>query len=95
MSETEFRSDVVRLAEALGWRVQYQYDGRNNRRAKTKGFPDLVMVRGERALFVELKTDIGWTTPSQDEWLRALKGAGLDVRVWRPMDWPEIEDELS
>ena len=46
-------------------------------------------------VLAELKTDKGKTTPSQDEWL-ALIGAcpGVEVHVWRPVDFNDVVDAL-
>jgi hypothetical protein len=52
------------------------------------GFPDLVLVRDGRLLFVELKAERGKASPEQGEWLEALSGVhGIEVCLWRPADW--------
>ncbi len=99
-SEASFMAQVLALAKlrgfktchfrpartALGgWRTPIQGDG--------KGFVDLVLVR-ERVLFCELKSDTGRTTPEQAAWVSNLRRAGQEVYVWRPKDWPEIEEAL-
>jgi len=46
-------------------------------------------------LFVECKTDKGKLRPEQREWLAALHECdGVQVRVWRPAMWSEIEETL-
>ncbi len=48
-------------------------------RRSAPGFPDLVMVR-----------------PEQRGWLDALdRCKGIEARLWRPRDWPEIEEVLK
>ena len=61
------------------------------------GFPDLIMVRGPRIVFAELKAERGTTTPEQEHWLDVLRLAGAETYVWKPADWisGEIEAVLS
>jgi hypothetical protein len=66
------------------------------------GFPDLVMVREPKLVFAELKAPRGRLSAEQSAWIGALQlvapdSAGYDVlvRVWRPADWPEIEQMLG
>lgn len=90
MSEREFQRQVVQLARLLGFLVYHTRDSRGS----DKGFPDLVMVKGKRVLWAELKSPKGRLRPEQKAWLEALRGAGCDVRLWRPDDWPEVERTL-
>ena len=98
MHETkEFMPAVVELARRLRWLVYHTYDSRR----PAKGFPDLVMVRGVRLLFVELKSEKGQLTSEQHEWMDALwevwaKNPTLETYVWRPADWHKgrIEERL-
>ena len=71
---------------ARGWRTPVEGDG--------AGFPDLVLVRGHRLLFVELKSDRGRVSPAQQAWLDALRRASVEVHVWRPSDWARVEEVL-
>ena len=89
-TERQFHEAVVDLATVLGWRAYHTH----NSRRSAPGWPDLCLVRGDRALFRELKAEKGRVTPAQAEWLAALSGAGLDAGVWRPSDWPVIEESL-
>lgn len=101
LSEAEFLRQLLELARALGWRSAHFRPARTAKGWRTplagdaKGWPDLVLVRGRRALFVELKVGRGEPTWEQTLWLEALRGAGLDARLWRPEDWREIEDTLQ
>ncbi|MFZ8417681.1 VRR-NUC domain-containing protein, partial [Staphylococcus aureus] len=62
------------------------------------GFPDLVLVHGDRGriLYRELKSTKGRVSPAQTEWINDLISAGQDAGVWRPQDWINrtIEQEL-
>lgn len=87
MTEEALLTLVMQMAKQLGWR---RYHVRNSKAGIVQGevgFPDLVLVRGNRVLFIELKRENGKTTPEQVAWLEAFLLAGLEVYVWRPSDW--------
>jgi len=77
---------VKELAKLFGWRVYHPAFSLN---PAERGYPDLTLVR-ERIVFAELKTDTGKVTTSQEEWIVALKNAGVEVYVWRPYQLEEI-----
>jgi hypothetical protein len=89
-TEAELQQAIIDLAIALGWLVYHTHDSRHS----ASGFPDLTLVRGDRLLFAELKSETGKLSLSQQVWFEALVASGNDVRVWRPSDWPGIEREL-
>ncbi len=102
MKEEDFQRQVIALAKLHGFRVSHFRPGRHaSGRWATPvqgdgvGFPDLILVRGPRLLFVELKTDTGVLAPAQQAWLDALRAAGQMVAVWRPYNWAEIEATLK
>ena len=81
MSEKEYQNAVVRAFLDYGWKVYHTFDSRRSE----PGFPDLVMVKGKRIVFVELKSAKGKETTAQLEWLDALDKADTKiVDVWRP-----------
>jgi hypothetical protein len=96
-SEASFQKQVLALAKLKGWRDYHTHDSRRS----AAGFPDLVLVRGERLIFAELKRDGGKPRPEQMEWLTALGGVGgivcghVQTFVWRPADWNRIVELLS
>ena len=49
-----------------------------------RGFPDLVLVRGPRLLFRELKKEGGRLSEHQEQWRDALLDAGADWELWTP-----------
>lgn len=89
--EACFMQQVADLARLRGWWVFHVYDSRRSR----EGWPDLVLLRGRRALFRELKRDGGRLSDLQRDVLKRLADAGLNAGVWYPADWPAIEEELA
>lgn len=93
MSEAQLQSAVMELARVLGWRaVHFRPAMERSGRWSTPtqgaiGFPDCVLVRGKRLLFVELKSATGRVSPQQAAWLDDLYVAGVEVYVWRPSFW--------
>lgn len=105
-SERDFHAQVVKLAAYLGWsmwhdaatnapRVCWSCKAPARGPRNASGLPDLLLVRGERLIWAELKAQDGVTTPEQREWIARLRAAGETVYVWRPNDWPEIEKVLA
>ena len=100
-SEASFLQQLKKYADLKGWRC---YHTRDSRRSE-EGFPDLVMVRGQRLIFAELKSAKGRLRPEQQEWLVALQRAQHQIDslgheepgvfVWRPSDWDSIEGVLA
>lgn len=91
MTEKEFQQSIVELAKWNAWMIYHTFDSRRS----TPGFPDLVLVRGAELVFAELKVGTGKVTQAQEAWLAALAAAGARVYVWRPDDWPAIEQILT
>jgi hypothetical protein len=91
VTEKVFQQQVLDLARMLGWRCYFSWTSIHS----PAGFPDLVLVRGKEALFVELKSQRGKLKPAQEEWLDALREVEyVDAFCWRPEDWPVIEAAL-
>jgi hypothetical protein len=94
VTEKELRETLVRAARNFGWRVYFTWSSMHS----PAGFPDLCMVKGDRLVFAELKTEKGKVTPEQQAWLDALEACRLgaqervtqghapEVYVWRPAD---------
>ena len=103
VTEKEFQQTVVDFARLRGWRTYHTHDSRRS----DAGFPDLVMVRGDRLVFAELKTEKGRLSAAQEQWREALAAMGEQVGdpdvwppqvgafVWRPSNWPVIEAVLA
>jgi hypothetical protein len=92
MTEAQWQRTITDLAETLGWLVYHTYDSRRSE----PGFPDLVLVRaGDRVVFAEIKRETGRLTDDQAQWWWALERAGAEIYVWRPSDWPQVEQTLT
>ena len=105
-SEQAFQQQVIDYAHLMSWKVAHFRGVRVARKdgsvyyqtpvqADGAGFPDLVLARPPRIMFVELKAERGVSSPAQDMWLELLVKSGQDMKVWRPSDWPEIERTLQ
>jgi hypothetical protein len=90
--EERFQADVIERAAQLGW---WWYHPRDSRRS-TPGWVDLTLVRPPRVVLAELKSQRGSVRKAQAH-VRALLEAcpGVEVYLWRPADWPAIEDVLA
>ncbi len=73
----------MEYARLRQWRAYHAPDNRPGRngavQAVAAGFPDLVLLRGVRLIFAELKADGKYPTPAQREWLDELRGVGEAV----------------
>lgn len=100
ISEAELQATVVGLARTHGWMVYGVIDRKDFAKRYDKGFPDLVLVKGDYLVFAELKSENGELASEQWAWLNALEVAlGANqyhgAVVWRPSDLPLIEDFLT
>ena len=98
--EAHFLEQVIELAQRRGWdylhlvRAPYKDHWRTPFRGSLgKGFPDLMLCRRERLLFLELKRQGEKATPDQIRVLGILGGAAETMLVW-PNDWDLIEQVL-
>lgn len=101
-SEDSFLDQVLALAKVCGWRrahfrpAQTKHGWRTAVSGDGKGFPDLLLIRRLRLVVIELKSEAGNTTREQEEWLSAFDGVpGVEVYIFRPSDWHEIERSLA
>lgn len=104
--EKSFMRQVLDLAHLLGWthwrdnatnapRVCWSCKAPARGPRNASGLPDLLLVRGERLLWAELKAQDGVTSAEQREWIARLRAAGETVFVWRPSDWQTITEVLA
>jgi hypothetical protein len=106
ISESEFQNQVIAFAKLNRWRVAHFRKVQIQRRDRSvywetpvaadgKGFPDLLLLKEHRIMVVELKVGRNAATPEQSAWLAAFDRAHVEVHVWYPEEWPEIERVLS
>lgn len=92
MTEADWQSLVVGVARLHGWMTWHTRDSRGS----DPGWPDLVLARpatGE-VIFVELKSERGKVTISQQGALDALAACGVETAVWRPSDEAAVMERL-
>jgi hypothetical protein len=90
-SEKEWQRAICNRADWLGWHWYHTHDSRRS----PAGFPDLVLVRRDRLIFAELKTDKGRVRPPQHHWLQLLEQTMSEVYVWRPRDYDHVLEVLK
>jgi hypothetical protein len=101
--ESDFQRQVTDLAELLGWEWAHFRPAQTARGWRTPvsgslgaGFPDLFLIRrrDQRALLLELKAEGRKPSPVQVETLRAFSEAGVEVHVFWPHDFDQIQAVL-
>jgi hypothetical protein len=96
-TEEAFQKRVIDFAQEMGWLVAHFRPAWAGDRMITpvagdgKGFPDLILVKGNSKLAAELKVPPHKPTQEQLVWLARLIVAGIPAWVWEPEDWPLIE----
>ena len=91
ITEAQWQTVITEYAKIRGWIIWHDYDSRKNQ----AGLPDLIMVRGPRLVFAELKTMKGRIRPHQRVWLDALQQTPAEVYTWRPNQWHEVQATLT
>ena len=109
MKEVDWQRQVIDLAHLYGWKVAHFRPAKTERGWRTPvqadgaGFPDLVLVKpGRPVVFAELKAKKNKLSPTQQEWIEALKAArvrgdqpSVGVYVWYPTDFDEVQEVLG
>ena len=101
----ELQKAVIDYSRALGWKVAHfqsvlatRKDGSASWRtpvsADGKGFPDLLMVKGDQIVAAEIKGDGDRLRPEQEEWLVALQKAGVACFVVTPQEWHDSHSQM-
>ena len=99
---TQLQEQILDLAKIYGWRRAHFRPARTKWGYRTAvsgegaGFPDLLLLRGDRMLAWECKSQYEKTTPEQDAWLAAFAQIrNCDSRVIRFADWEYIVEALK
>lgn len=93
VTENQLLEAVLSLAKLYNWRTLHIRPARTEKGWRSpvqgdgKGFPDLLLLKDNRMLVVELKAARGKLTKDQDEWLEAFYWADAEIDTWRPADW--------
>jgi hypothetical protein len=98
MTEDELLLAITEAATLLGWRWHHARRSDQALTMGSQGFPDLVLARRGRVLFLELKQSDGVVTSEQRAWLVTLgldiHGLGVRAAVVRPADLDMILEWL-
>lgn len=96
ITEAAWQKKVITEAKANGWLVAH-VEKAQRRPGKwttptTTGFPDLVLAKPPRVVFLELKRQRGSKpTADQIEWIVALQACGeVEAFIARPSDAAEV-----
>ena len=91
MLEAEFQTNIIQLAKTLGWLIHHDSGDMYEHTRGDPGFPDLVLAKDGRVIFLELKSDKGKATDAQYKWLVAI----ADSYLVRPEDMQWIAQLLG
>jgi Holliday junction resolvase len=87
MTEKQLQTHVMNALKKLGWRTYHTFDSRKS----AAGFPDIIALRGDRGLAIELKAENHRTKrermQEQLAWLVAFDQAGFETALWQPTHW--------
>ncbi len=94
MTEKELTKLLQKTLKQTGWLGAHFHDSRREIKPNVfigdlsaKGFPDIVAIKKNRLLVVELKSETGKLREQQPEWLDAFSDVGAEVFLWRPTHW--------
>jgi hypothetical protein len=90
ITEKHLQELVRKAAIVTGWKYYHTWNSMHS----VKGFPDCVLVKGPRLLFVELKNEAGMLTKEQQEWLTVLNNTGAECHLVRPSYFDQFFEEV-
>lgn len=71
-------------ARAGGWIYHHVQRTDYGRQMGLRGFPDLILIRRDALLALEVKAGRGVVTPEQWQWIEAFLAAGAEAYVVTP-----------
>ena len=74
MTETQLKTEVLRMAYAQGWAI-YHVTHSPQRGRQGVGYPDLTLARDKEVLWLELKQEKAHLSVEQQFWFEALPHA--------------------
>jgi hypothetical protein len=103
LSEDAWQSRITDLLDLRGWLWIHIRPARTTQGWRTpisgplgKGWPDIIAVRGDRLVALELKSARGRVSPEQRGVIDALAVIpGVTAMVARPADWAAVQELLS
>lgn len=91
-TEQQLQRAITDALSVYGWLWFHTHDSRHS----PAGFPDIIALKGNRCLVLELKSATGLLTPAQSSWLAAWRHIlGAEVHVVRPADLDTILEVLQ
>lgn len=101
LTESGFQRQVVELATILGWHTAHFRPAQTSKGWRTpvsgdlgKGWPDLILARGRRLIFAEIKADKGRLSEDQERVLNVLGATGTETHTWWPADFDRVAEIL-
>lgn len=95
MTEDELLTAITEAATYRGWRWHHVRRSDKAQQMGHSGFPDLVLARKGRVLFLELKREHGVVAPDQRAWLGELAPAiGREDQVVALVVYPASLDNV-
>jgi hypothetical protein len=92
VTEQAFQETVQQAADLYGWWWYHTNDSRRSR----PGFPDLVLIKPPKVIFLEVKREKGRLTVAQADVLAMLSDCSeVQAGVVRPSDWEQVVEWLS
>lgn len=103
LSEAQWQQRVTDYADVRGWLWAHFRPAQTSKGWRTPvsgplgvGFPDLLLLRDDRLVVLENKSDTGRATPAQRAALDAFAQVRrVDALLARPSDWDHIREVLA
>lgn len=80
LTESQLRSNIVRVLKRRKWLVMPLTE------RSSSGYPDMMIIKDGRVVFVELKRQSGKIEPIQLYWNELLKKNGVEAYFVRSVD---------